>query len=125
MVATDPRCRLAALATGENNLSALSRMIGRNPTYLRLYVHRGSPRVLPERERRLLADHLGVAEAELGGPAPVARFAVPRLDVAASAGPGAFADGEVLLGTDTLDPLLARLSPARRRRPTPASSRCA
>jgi repressor LexA len=104
--ATDPRRRLAELATGENNLSALARMLGRNAAYLRQYIQRGSPRALPDRERRLLADHLGVDEAELGG--PPARFAVPRLDVAASAGPGALVDGELMLGTDTLDPVLAR-----------------
>ena len=102
----DPRRRLTDLATGENNLSALARMLGRNPTYLRQYVQRGSPRVLPDRERQLLADHFGIDEAELGGPPP--RFAVPRLAVAASAGPGALVDGELQLGTDTLDPVLAR-----------------
>jgi repressor LexA len=104
--ASDPRRRLAELATGENNLSALARMLGRNAAYLRQYIQRGSPRVLPDRERQILADHLGVDEAELGGPAP--RFALPRLAVAASAGPGTLVDGELLLGTDTLDPVLAR-----------------
>jgi len=103
---TDPRARLVEMATGANNLSALARMLGRNPTYLRQYVQRGSPRRLPDRERRLLADHLGIDEAELGGPPP--RFALPRLDVVASAGPGALVDGELQLGTDTLDPVLAR-----------------
>lgn len=102
----DPRERLAGLATGPNNLSALSRMLGRNPAYLHQYIHRGSPRVLPDRDRQLLAAHLGVDEAELGG--PPSRFALPRLAVAASAGPGALVDGEAMLGTDTLDPLLAR-----------------
>jgi hypothetical protein len=102
----DPRARLAALATGTNNLAALSRMLGRNAAYLHQYVSRGSPRVLPDRERRLLADHLGLDEVELGGPAP--RFALPQLAIAASAGPGALVDGELLLGTDSLDPVLAR-----------------
>lgn len=106
MNAIDPRQRLRMLACGANNLSALSRMLGRNAAYLRQYIERGSPRVLPDRERALLADHLGVDEAELGGPDP--RFAVPRYDVAASAGPGALVDGELMLGTETLDPVLAR-----------------
>ena len=106
MNSLEPRQRLRALANGTNNLSALSRMLGRNPAYLRQYLERGSPRVLPDRERRLLADHLGVDEAELGGPDP--RFPVPRYDVAASAGPGALVDGELMLGTETLDPMLAR-----------------
>jgi len=106
MNGVEPRGRLRTLATGPNNLSALSRMLGRNAAYLRQYIERGSPRVLPDRERRLLADHLGVDEAELGGPDP--RFPVPRYDVAASAGPGTLVDDELMLGTETLDPVLAR-----------------
>ncbi|HEX8555915.1 MAG TPA: S24 family peptidase [Sphingomonas sp.] len=106
MNSADPRARLAELATGANNLAALSRMLGRNAAYLHQYVQRGSPRVLPDRERGLLADHFGLDEAELGGPA--ARFALPRMALAASAGPGALVDGELMLGTDTVDPVLAR-----------------
>jgi repressor LexA len=104
----DPRARLAALAVGENSLAALSRMIGRGPAYLQQFVRYGTPRALPERERRILADHFGIAEEELGAPPSAGRLGVPRWDVAASAGPGALVDGELLLGTDTLDPLLAR-----------------
>lgn len=81
-----------------DSLSALSRMLRRNPAYLQQYVRRGSPRVLPEAERRLLADHFGVEEAVLGAP-PAQQpsvVAVPWLTVAASAGPGAVADGERL-----------------------------
>jgi hypothetical protein len=106
------RMRLVELAdrAGES-LAALSRMIGRNPAYLQQYVRRGTPRVLPEEERRRLAGFFGVAEADLGGRPPVTpRVWVPRLDLAASAGPGSLVDGEVMLGADALDPaLLARL----------------
>ena len=109
MMETDPRARLVALADANgDSLAGLSRMIGRNPAYLQQFVGRGSPRQLPEAERRRLADYLGVAEVELGGLPGGGAFSVPRLDVAASAGPGAFVDGEIVTGADTIDPALAR-----------------
>ena len=78
----------AARARGVS-LSALSRMLGRNVAYLQQFVGRGSPRRLPERERRLLADFLGLDERVLGAPAPVAAdVAVPRRAVSAAAGAG-------------------------------------
>ncbi|MGJ3627467.1 hypothetical protein AB5I41_11770 [Sphingomonas sp. MMS24-JH45] len=56
-----PRQALARLAAAQGvSLSALSRMLGRNVAYLQQYVGRGSPRVLPEAERRQLAQFLGV-----------------------------------------------------------------
>lgn len=62
-----PQERLIELAGRDGvSLAALSRLIGRNDAYLQQFVHRGSPRQLPERERRLLADYLGVPEHELG-----------------------------------------------------------
>jgi len=98
----DPRERLAALAseTG-NSLAALSRMIGRNSSYLQQYITKGSPRKLEEDDRRLLAEFFGVAESELGA-AEEKSFAsrgdwveVPRLSLEASAGPGATAAEEI------------------------------
>ena len=106
----DPRTALAALAAARgDSLAALSAMLGRNPAYLQQYVRRGSPRVLGERDRRLLSAYLGVSEGVLGAPVDrVAAFRIRKLDVVASAGPGAQVDGEIVLGTDTLDPGLAR-----------------
>jgi hypothetical protein len=43
-------------------LSWLSRRIGRNNGYLYDFLEKKSPRNLPEHERRLLAEHLGVSE---------------------------------------------------------------
>jgi repressor LexA len=109
MKPTDPRDALIALA-GErrHSLTALSAMLGRNQAYLSQYVTRGSPRQLPERERRLLADHFGVADTVLGGEARRdAAVRLPRLDVAASAGPGANVDSEVELGAAYLPVELA------------------
>ena len=64
--------------------------------------------MLDERDRRLLADVLGVDDAALGGGNGTAMFRIPRLDVAASAGPGALVDAELILGTESLNPALAR-----------------
>ena len=104
----DPRGRLKALADARgDSLAALSAMIGRNAAYLQQFVMRGSPRRLAEDDRRRLADYFGVDEAALGGPQPRRAFTVPRLDVAASAGPGALVDSEIVLGAEALDPALA------------------
>lgn len=84
-------------------------MLGRNAAYLQQYVKRGTPRVLAERDRRVLADYFGVTEDVLGalsgrgGP-----LRIPRLDVAASAGPGALVDTEIAIGADVIDADLAR-----------------
>jgi phage repressor protein C with HTH and peptisase S24 domain len=106
----DPRSALAALASARgDSLAALSAMLGRNAAYLQQYVRRGSPRVLGERDRRLLSEYFGVSETALGATVErAAGFRIPKLNVAASAGPGALVDGEIVLGTDTLDPGLAR-----------------
>ena len=109
------RRRLLDLARAQGtSLAALSSMIGRNPSYLQQFVRKGSPRKLEEQDRRKLAEFFGVDEAELG--APPAAFGeksytdrsdaatslkamrdwidVPRLDIGASAGPGALAASE-------------------------------
>ncbi|HEU0066023.1 MAG TPA: S24 family peptidase [Sphingomonas sp.] len=105
----DQRAAVRRLAEERgHSLAALSAMLRRNPAYLQQFVARGSPRQLDERDRRLLADVFGVDETELGGVAPPVGFRLLRLDVAASAGPGALVDREVALGTEMLPPELAR-----------------
>jgi hypothetical protein len=77
--------------------AGLSRLLGRNAAYIQQYIKRGSPRRLAEDDRRLLARYFGVDEARLGGPAGSrggGLWPVPRLDVGASAGPGALAGDE-------------------------------
>lgn len=110
VVATsEPRLRLVALAAGRGeSLAGLSAMLGRNVNYLQQWVTRGSPRVLAEADRRALADFFGVAEEALGGPPARAGWRVPRLDVAASAGPGALVGDEAVLGAGVVAPELAR-----------------
>ncbi len=101
----DQRAALLALV-GERGerLSRLSATIlGRNAAYLSQYLHRGSPRRLPERERALLCRYFGKPEAFLGGPVMPEVVEVPRLDVAASAGPGGWVDGEAALGARRIE----------------------
>lgn len=92
----DPREKLSTLARERgNSLAALSRMLGRNSTYLQQYITKGSPRKLEEADRRRLANFFGVSEGELGGPEEISLgrtsewVEVPRLPLEASAGPGA------------------------------------
>ncbi|MFM5906013.1 MAG: helix-turn-helix transcriptional regulator [Novosphingobium sp.] len=107
MTSTDPRARLMELAEKSGtSLSALSAMLGRNPTYLQQFVRKGSPRKLEENDRRKLAAFFGVAESELGAPEEISRpevaparlgshVPIPRLALDASAGQGAFVGDEV------------------------------
>lgn len=109
----DPRAALRSLvaASAGESLASLSRLIGRNEAYLQQWMMRGTPRVLAEADRALLARYLGVAEAMLGGrvaPSAPERVRVRRLDVAAAAGPGAINDGEHPIGEVDFPPRLLR-----------------
>ncbi|MGW8135674.1 S24 family peptidase [Sphingomonas zeae] len=90
------------------SLAALSRMLGRNDAYLQQFVQRGTPRVLAEADRRQLAEFFGVPETRLGALPAIGPMLVPRLAVAASAGPGATVDDEVMIGVEAIDRGLAR-----------------
>lgn len=95
MKGTDPRERLAALIDAHGvGYAALSRMLRRNDAYLQQYVRRGTPRILAERDRALLAAYFRVDESELGGPAGAPMAAIRRLSVEASAGPGALTEAD-------------------------------
>ena len=107
----DPRSTLDELVTASGvGYAALSRMIRRNDAYLQQYVKRGTPRILAERDRKLLAAFFRVDETALGGSVSSAPMTVPvrRLDVAASAGPGGLAEDDRQLGDSYLDPGLLR-----------------
>jgi phage repressor protein C with HTH and peptisase S24 domain len=99
--------------------AGLSRLIGRNAAYIQQFVKRGVPRQLAERDRRTLARYFNVPDEALGGPAPLlaaggAIVSVPRLDVQASAGGGATADGETVSGTVAFDRTWLRRIPGVR-----------
>ena len=105
------RVRLLDLAQGRGvSLSSLSEMIGRNSAYLQQFIKRGTPKKLEEGDRAKLAQFFGVDESELGvavlpsvkdksyidtATVPESTYVeVPRLDIGASAGPGALPVGE-------------------------------
>lgn len=105
MESADIRQRLLDLAAERRvSLSALSRMIGKNASYLQQFVRKGSPRKLEEEDRRMLAGFFRVDEAELGRTKEISLDSsfdwadVPRLTVGASAGQGAAPAGEEVLG---------------------------
>lgn len=104
MAPHDPRVELQQRAEASGtSLRELSLLIGRNHAYLQQYVKRGSPAFLEERDRRILADYLGVNERRLDAgdantPGRPTLLIVPRLDVQASAGPGATPGLEATLG---------------------------
>lgn len=67
----DPRCQLERRAAQRGkSLAELSTLVGRNPAYLQQYLRRGTPRRLPEDERRHLAICLDIDERELGARDP-------------------------------------------------------
>jgi Peptidase S24-like len=116
----DPRAELDRLihANGDE-YSALSRLLGRNAAYVQQYIKRGSPKLLPERERSVLARYFGVDERVLGAPEDTRRMGlrlVPKLAVGASAGAGALNSDEALAGKVGFDEKWLRkmgLDPAR------------
>jgi len=98
----DAREKLSELVRERgSSFAALSRMLGRNSSYLQQYVTKGSPRKLEEIDRRRLAQFFGIGESELGGPeemsyTPLGEWVdVPRLPLEASAGPGAVSAAEI------------------------------
>jgi len=65
------RARVQQLAHGRSvSLASLSRLIGKNASYLQQFVTRGSPKRLGEDERLVLAQFFGVDERELGAREP-------------------------------------------------------
>jgi phage repressor protein C with HTH and peptisase S24 domain len=88
----------------------LSRMLGRNPTYIQQFIKRGVPRKLDEVDRRKLALKLGVSEELLGaagnrvfsshetksaqGAQEADYVLIPRFNVSASAGSGSHVEDE-------------------------------
>lgn len=114
MADEDARTALARLIeTRGEDYAGLSRLIGRNPAYVQQYIKRGTPRRLAEADRRQLARYFGVDEALLGAPPPEAEppgglVPVPRLDVGAAAGAGAFDGDERARGHIAFDPAWLR-----------------
>lgn len=108
----DARAALERLiAEKGEDFAGLSRLLDRNPAYIQQYIRRGTPRRLAEADRRLLARYFAVDERLLGGPeaAPAGGLLpVPRLDVDASAGAGAFGGDERAAAHIAFDPAWLR-----------------
>ena len=84
---------MSLIENDANNLSLaqISRALGRNDAYFHQYLYRRSPRLLPERERFILARILGVEQSTLLADeqrhlAEEAQFAIPFLDIETAAG---------------------------------------
>lgn len=112
MTAVDHRAALERLIRESGaDYAGLSRLLGRNPAYIQQFIKRGVPRKLDETDRKLLARFFGVDEQVLGGPSAAAAssphkrdlVAVPRLDVSASAGPGADLEAESVISHMAFD----------------------
>ena len=124
MEIADARAALDALIRDRGeDYASLSRLIGRNAAYIQQFIKRGVPRKLDEEDRRTLARYFGVAESLLGAPEEADRektrtpelVMIDRLEVGASAGPGALAAGERRLGRIGLPPdWLRRLGVSRK-----------
>lgn len=106
-----PRARILELSQERGaSLASLSELLGRNASYLQQFIRKGSPRKLEEGDRKTLARFFGVDETELGAPGGEAQdisyapspsrddssewVEVARLDIGASAGPGALPESE-------------------------------
>lgn len=105
-----PRAELERLIVEHReDYAGLSRMLGRNAAYVQQFIKRGVPKRLAEDDRRKLARYFGVDESLLGGAASHAQpsaglIAIPRFNVRASAGPGAFAENEKAVAHLGFDP---------------------
>ncbi|HXG99652.1 MAG TPA: S24 family peptidase [Sphingomicrobium sp.] len=116
----DARATLQRLCSDRGeSLAALSRLLGRNNAYLQQYLRKGTPRRLPENDRRTLARYFSVPESTLGGmpsdPLLETGSLVPvkRSAARASAGPGAVADDQGARPYFAFDPAwLCALTPA-------------
>jgi hypothetical protein len=115
MMMDEARATLQRLcAERGESLAGLSRLVGRNDAYLQQYLRKGTPRRLPETERRTLARYFAIPDAMLGGPqatpdsTPGALVPVRRSAVRASAGPGAVAEDQLARPYFAFDPAWLR-----------------
>lgn len=100
------------------DFATLSRLCGKNASYIQQYIRRGSPKRLGERERGLIADYFDIDQTELGGPpsndAKKGRLvSISQRPVRAAAGAGQMPDDERASATIAFDRAwLKRLTPS-------------
>ncbi|NNM77990.1 S24 family peptidase [Sphingomonas sp. ID1715] len=99
MTVSEPREYLEQLIRDrQEDYASLSRLLGRNPSYIQQFIKRGSPKRLDGEDRKTLARYFGVPEVLLGGrdeALPGQLKKIPRLNVQASAGAGAITNQEL------------------------------
>lgn len=103
MVENDARVALEQLiADNGDDYASMSKLVGRNAAYIQQFIKRGSPRMLPEKERGILARYFGVDEVMLGASkttqSSTALRLIPYLAAEASAGQGALDAEDYLTG---------------------------
>jgi hypothetical protein len=103
LLADGPRAVLDGLiARGNDDYSSISKLIGRNAAYIQQFIKRGTPRVLNEIDRGVIARYFGIEETLLGAPAHQGKTGglvqIPMYDLDASAGAGSFHDTEAIIG---------------------------
>jgi phage repressor protein C with HTH and peptisase S24 domain len=81
------------------DMKAVSKAIGRNPSYLQQFLFRGTPRILPGEVRLALSEHFGVDAEELSHKLALPRSASPRQK---RPGAGTSAHSETRLPVDDL-----------------------
>jgi phage repressor protein C with HTH and peptisase S24 domain len=90
---------LRAISERGMDMKSLSLAMGRNAAYMQQFFDRNIPLELKERDRKRVADLLGIPENEIGGPitadtVPAHYRSVPEYGVHASAGGGAVVSNE-------------------------------
>ncbi|WP_368039585.1 helix-turn-helix transcriptional regulator [Sphingomonas sp. ID1715] len=99
LTVSEPREYLEQLIRDrQEDYASLSRLLGRNPSYIQQFIKRGSPKRLDGEDRKTLARYFGVPEVLLGGrdeALPGQLKKIPRLNVQASAGAGAITNQEL------------------------------
>ena len=98
-----------------DDYKGISELIGRNPSYIQQYIERGTPKILAEKDRIILARYYSVNQKVLGAPDEVIANQgleiISKLSVGVSAGAGNLDQMESLAGKIAFDPKWLRQFP--------------
>lgn len=102
-----------------DDYKGISELIGRNPSYIQQYIERGTPKILAEKDRIILARYYSVNQKVLGAPDEVIANQgleiISKLSVGVSAGAGNLDQMESLAGKIAFDPKWLRQFPYDKR----------
>ncbi len=103
------------IKTNGDDYKGISELIGRNPSYIQQYIERGTPKILAEKDRIILARYYSVNQKILGAPAEAIANQgleiISKLSVGVSAGAGNLDQMESLAGKIAFDPKWLRQFP--------------